>query len=189
MKIGLIGENPSDTSAIRVILQNYCTEAHQYEVLLKRVKGSMWDSPKYLNDLSVEYNEKKPNITVLMRDLDGFENDRKQKRERNAFLNKANISVNHTGVKLLHIWELEALLFSDTVNLNKHYKTNIPKPADPMAIKDPKGVLMEHTAQCTKPYREGHVAEVCEKLDPATLIANCRYFAHFIREIRNKGVK
>ena len=189
MKIGLIGENPSDTNAIWVILENYFIEEHEFEVLLKRVKGGMWDSPKYLNELAVEYRLKQPDVTILMRDLDGLEDNRKQRKERNKFLNAANTSGNYTGVRLLHIWELEALLFSDIDNLNKHYGTKIPKPADPMAIKEPKEELMKHTAQCAKPYREGHVAEVCEKLDPAALIANCRYFAHFIREMRNKGVK
>ena len=146
MKIALIGEDPNDTTAIQIILENYCEDKHEYEVLLKRVRGSMWDSPKYLLALSLEYEERKPDVTVLMRDLDGLENDKKQKKERNAFLNKANACVNHTGVKLLHIWELEALLFADIDNLNTHYGTAIAKPNDPMAIKEPKEELMRHNA-------------------------------------------
>jgi hypothetical protein len=189
MKIAVIGENPNDTSAIIPLIAKLCEEEHEFMPLLGGIRGGMWDSKKYHQMLGIEYKEKLPEVTILMRDLDGLEDNKEQKKKRSEFFNALQEQVNHTGIKLLHIWELEALMFSDTDNLNRYYGITYAKPADPMKIEDPKGELQKITKGSNKPYEESDAADVCKELDPLVIRQNCRYFDDFIRKLRNKGVK
>jgi len=189
MKVAVIGENPNDTSAIIPLIARLCEEEHSFISLLGRIRGGMWDSKKHQKMLGLEYKDKQPDVTVLMRDLDGFEDDKEQKRKRSEFFNALQEQVNHTGIKLLHIWELEALMFSDIDNLNRYYGISYAKPDDPMKIEDPKGELQKVTKNSHKPYEESDAADVCKELNPKVIRENCRYFDDFVRKLRNKGVK
>lgn len=189
MKVGIINENLNDSNALITLLQKYLEEDHELLPILPGIEGSQWDSNKALKLIKLEYKEQETDIIIMSRDLDAFESERKPKQTRNRFFNNINNAIDNTGVKLLHIWELEALLFADIENLNTHYGTTIPKPPDVMNIKEPKEELSRLTKNTSKPYREGHVAEVCNSLDTNVIIENCKYFQKFIRTLRNTGCK
>jgi hypothetical protein len=75
MKVAVIGENPNDTSAVIPLIARLCEERHDFIVLLGWIRGGMWDSKKYQQMLGIEYRDKLPAVTILMRDLDGLEDN------------------------------------------------------------------------------------------------------------------
>jgi hypothetical protein len=194
MNIGIIGEAPHDSDTIQILLQQLLKEEHSFFNILGKVRGGMWDSDKYIELLKVEFATHKPSldVVILMRDKDALEADNKNKKERAAFFTKTMNAVNHKGIKLLHIWELEALLFADIKALSAFYDKPIVSPhKDVMLIEDPKGELMKQTSGLASVYSESHSAKIALLMNAELLLDKsvCKYFHHFYRELRNCGVK
>jgi len=194
MNIGIIGEAPHDSNTIQILLQKLLKEEHTFYNILGKVRGGMWDSDKYIELLKVEFAAHKPSldVVILMRDKDTLEADKKNRRERASFFTKTMDAVNHKGIKLLHIWELEALLFADTNALSAFYgKPIVSLHHDVMLIEDPKKELMNQTLASSSAYSESHSAKIAELMNAELLLDKgvCKYFHHFYRELRNWGIK
>ena len=143
MKIGLVGEAPNDTSAIKNLLSKHYTNL-EFVVLLNGLTGAMMDSKRFIAQfLPKEFHDKKPDLVILIRDLDSHERDTVKLKQREKLFNFFNQKVAKKGVFLLNIYELEALVLSDIGVFNDKYRCNLDKFDDPMNVAMPKEVLIE----------------------------------------------
>lgn len=180
MKIGLVGEAPNDTAAIQNLLsKNY--KHLEFTTLLRDINGSMLDNNKaFRRILRIEYETQNPDLIIFIRDLDALETDRAAKLKRQETFNYSNNIVDKKGIFLLHIFEIEALIFADIEAFNKYYGCSILGISDPMKISEPKEVLIKATKKSVKQYSETHNAELFNLLNFNILKTNCRYFNDFI---------
>lgn len=181
--VGLVGEAPNDTNAIKNLLsRNY--QNLNFVTLLKNINGSMLDNNKaFRRILRIEYETQTPDLIIFIRDLDSLETDREAKLKRQETFNYSNNIVDKKGVFLLHIYEIEALIFADVETFNKHYGSSISKVIDPMRISEPKEELIKATKKSAKSYSEAHNAKIFDLLNFNILKSNCRYFNDFIRKL------
>ena len=143
MKIGLVGEAPNDTSAIKNLLSKHYTNL-EFVVLLNGLTGAMMDSKRFIAQfLPKEFHDKKPDLVILIRDLDSHERDTVKLKQREKLFNFFNQKVANKGVFLLNIYELEALVLADISVFNDKYRCNLDKFDDPMNVAMPKEVLIE----------------------------------------------
>jgi len=178
MKIGLVGEAPNDTQSIQNLLsKKYFT--HEYLFLLNRTNGSNLDNSKTKRLLRIEYETKKPNIIIFIRDLDGLSNNKTQLKSRKKYFSNSNKTVDKKGIYLLNIYEIEALILSDIETFNNIYKTNIKKIDNPMNIEEPKELLKKESKYH---YNESHNPDIFKELD-FDKVNNCNYFNEFIKKL------
>lgn len=186
MKIGLVGEAPNDTRAIQNLLSRKYQNLEFVE-LLERIDGSMLDNRKAVSRLlRIEYESHQPDLIIFIRDLDSHEKDRKKLAERKEIFTYSNRIVNKTGIFLLNIYEIEALILADIAAFNNHYGCEIKKHPDPMKVRDPKEILIVASRKGKKHYNESHNATIFELLNFDTVKQNCRYFASFIKKLEKK---
>ena len=180
--VGLVGEAPNDTNAIKNLLsRNY--QNLSFVTLLKDINGSMLDNNKaFRRILRIEYETQSPDLIIFIRDLDALETDRGAKLKRQETFNYSNNIVDKKGIFLLHIYTIEALIFADIEAFNNYYGCSIPEVSDPMKIFKPKEQLIKATGKSVKQYSEVHNAKIFDLLDFNTLKSNCRYFNEFIRK-------
>lgn len=182
MKIGLLGEAPSDVICIQNLLSKRYNE-FDYVPMLDRINGSQLDSNKTKRFLRVEYEFKKPNVVVFIRDLDALQTDKTQLKIRKKYFSDFNSVVDKKGVFLLNIYEIEALILADIQTFNYLFGVEIEKVDDPMLVEQPKEFLKE---RCKK-YNESYNVEIFEKINFKSTL-NCKYFSDFI-EAFDKIVK
>ncbi len=130
--------------------------------------------------LRSEYESKKPDIVIFIRDLDALQNDVVQLEIRKQYFRDSNAVVNKKGIYLLNIFEIEALLLADIDCFNKVYDSNLLKVSDPMQIEEPKEYLKLATRKRIYAYNESHNPDLFSHLNFDTLIADCKYFSNFI---------
>lgn len=177
IRVGLLGESPNDTIAIKALLEKRYGDRIECVILLRDVTGSRLDDVLISRDIRIEYQIQKPRIVVVIRDLDGRENDyTATRRQRKAFFRRISKIVEGHDVPLLNIYSIEALLLTDVEVVNQHYGCRCIIEVDPMHIVKPIEVL-EHATNWR--YDEGHCRELFPKLDYDRLLAGCRYFRDF----------
>ena len=183
MKIGLVGEAPSDTSAIKnLLVKKYPITDYIYKPMMHGINGDMLNNQKTKRLLRKEYEIEKPDILIFIRDLDGTLINNTKLSERKTFFRDFNSVVNKKGVFLLNIFEIEALLIADIETFNAYFGCNIEYTGDPMELEDPKGFLRE---RCNK-YDVSFNAELFSELNFDTVQTNCKYFDGFIKRFENK---
>src|SRR5438046_1173617 len=112
IKIGLIGEDPNDTSSIKNLLHKKYSNRIQFYPLARRIKGYHLDSKKIKNILPIEFRDKKCKFVIYIRDLDGYKTEHSKIRRREKWFKELDATVNNKGILLLNIWELEALILA-----------------------------------------------------------------------------
>lgn len=178
-KIGLIGEDPSDTAAIRnLLLKKY---DYDFIPLLKNQTGDNLETAKTKRMLSVELERRKLDLLIFIRDLDALESDEVQISKRYDWFNRFKSYFNGPSVFLLNIYELEALILSDIASFNNAYKTAINFRGNPMMQKEPKEFLISRTDKLRRKYRESDAPELFRQLDIDIILKKCRYFREFIQ--------
>ncbi len=182
MIVGLVGEAPNDTQSIKNLLQNFYRNII-FEPLLKDIHGSQIESQKTKRFLRSEYELKKPDLIIFIRDLDGLENNLKQLEIRKQYFQDFNSVVDKRGVYLLNVFEIEALILADVNCFNKIYKSNISGIADPMKVEQPKEFLKLKTRKALKQFNESHNPEIFSELDFHVVKSNCRYFNTFVKKL------
>ena len=180
-KIGLIGEDPSDTAAIRnLLLKRY---GYDFIPLLKNQTGDNLETAKTKRMLSVELERRKLDLLIFIRDLDALESDEMQLSKRYDWFNRLKSYFNGASVFLLNIYELEALILSDIASFNSTYKTAINFRGNPMTVQEPKEFLMAKTKKLKKQYTESDAPELFRQLNIDILLKKCRYFREFIQAL------
>ena len=185
IRIGLVGENPSDTGAIRALLRKAIADQVDFVDLIRDVNGSNLENNFHKNRFRREYELLKRegggvDLVVFIRDLDDLETNRERVLQRKSYFNEWNKTVDEKGIFLLNIFELEALIWADIEGYNLKYGTSIPPLPDPMLIWEPKEELKKHIR-----YSEGDSPKIFEEaLRVDEVEKNCRYFAAFLSEFK-----
>lgn len=95
MRIGLVGEAPNDTEAIKNLL-NKKYSALEFFFMLNNINGSNLDNQKTKRLLRIEYEFEKPDIVIFIRDLDSVLPNKKKLYERKNYFTEFNSVVSHS---------------------------------------------------------------------------------------------
>lgn len=184
--VGLLGESPNDTNSVRALLGQRYGERVRFVIISPEITGSQLDTAKLQKIVLINYRFQKPDLVVVIRDLDAPETDRRKKLERLLFFRKLNKGLEQKGLFLLHIQAIEALIAADIKPFNRRYECRCEVQADPMTIHDPVAFLKRATPPNKPTYNEGHCAELLAAATYDTIVANCRYFAAFDAQFRQR---
>jgi len=186
IRVGLVGEDPNDTSSIKNLLEKRYKGKVHFQPLVKGIKGFQLDNPKIKRSLPIEFENHECKFVLYVRDLDAFESQADKVKAKLQWFKELDAAVNGDGILLLNIWELEALIFGDINAFNEIYKLKHQFKGDPMHIKEPKEELKRLTKNSNKPYKESHCPELFKYLNIDTLKSNCSCFSEFIKEFDAK---
>lgn len=179
MIVGLVGEAPTDTKAIEVLLSKKYNNITFIE-LLRNINGAQLENQKIKHALRLECLSHNPNIVIFIRDLDGLlsKEYRHQRLQRQNYYNefRGSTQIKDKTIFLLNIWEIEALILADINAFNKHYKCNIEFNEDPMKIVEPK----EFLKSSNKKYSESDNKDIFLYSDFGKIYSNCSYFKSFV---------
>lgn len=181
MRVGLVGESPYDTLAIKNLLSKKYSDL-SFKVLAEGVTGCQLDSPKLSRAISVALRNEPFDVILYMRDLDGFRTQTSKIEELNNWYNKLNEEFGGNGLFLLNIWELEALILADIDTFNKNHKTSHQFKGDPSMQSRPKETLQRITKDSRKKYTVSRSPEIFNQLDINTVERNCVYFRQFLKQ-------
>jgi len=176
MRIGLVGEAPNDTEAIKNLL-NKKYSALEFFFMLNNINGSNLDNQKTKRLLRIEYEFEKPDIVIFIRDLDSVLPNKKKLYERKNYFTEFNSVVNKKGILLLNIYEIEALILADYELFNRKFDAKINKIDNVMLIEEPKEFLKRES----KKYNESLNGEIFAELSFENVHANCLIFQRFIK--------
>ncbi len=185
IRIGLIGEDPTDTSAIRNLLQPALGRKAQLVPVLKNVKGDQLEAnEKFARMLAAELKTDRKDIYVFIRDADAIATEGDRKRRRDWYSRHAQ-NIRQPHLLLLIIFELEALIFADIETFNRLYGTDIKVGRDVTMIKEPKEELKRLTPapNRNKKFEESHCPQIFSELNLATVQNRCAYFKAFVVEL------
>ncbi|MCE3295497.1 MAG: hypothetical protein K0R65_1211 [Crocinitomicaceae bacterium] len=178
MKVALVGEAPNDTLSIQNLLVKRYSSNISFFSLLNRINGSQLDNQKTKRFLRIEYETKKPDIVIFIRDLDDILPSVEKIANRKLYFSSSNSVVDKKGIFLLNVFEIEALILADIETFNKIYNCNIKSIPEPMSIIEPKELLRSYS----KDYNESHNPDVFKKLNFENTL-NCSYFNLFILKL------
>lgn len=153
---------------------------------MEKINGDMLEDAKTFRNLRKEYEWKKPNLVVVIRDLDGLETKGLKWQQRQKYFRKVAAVVEQKSLPLLHIYEIEALICADIAAFNARFTCACAQPADPMALPEPKEWLKAATAPGLPTYSVGDCAPLLAAVNYDTVLANCRYFAAFDQEFSSR---
>jgi hypothetical protein len=182
-RIGLIGEDPNDTSSIKNLLSTKYGKKFIFQPMLKNIRGYQLDSVRFNTKLRAEIKASKTKFKhfIYVRDLDGLPSSKIAIHKKQEWYDKLNREFDN-GIFLLNIYELEALILADIENFNRLFKANVTFKGNPMMKEKPKEFLMHHTKTNQRKYLEHDAPEIFNKLDFDMVKSKCRYFGEFIEE-------
>jgi len=178
-KIGIIGEDPNDTSSIQNLLVKKYPKLFNYKPMLKNKKGYQLDNERVPKSLKVEFDDYNPDIVIFVRDVDGLATEHAKIKKVKDWFTKLNTIVDNKGILLHNIYELEAMILADIDTFNSMYNTQIKFPGNVMYQKEPKEFLIRKTEKLRKTYAESHCPTIFDQLNFDTVIKNCEYFRTF----------
>ena len=186
IRVGLVGEDPSDTSSIKNLLEKRYKRKVQFHPLTKTGTGYDLDSYKTKKSIPIEFEERKCQFIIFIRDLDAFQSQKLKLQKRIKWFKDLDALINNKGILLLNIWELEALILADIGTFNKAYSINYKFNGNPMLQKEPKELLKRITSKSQKQFKESHCPGLFKLLDIDTIEKNCGCFKDFIEEFNKK---
>ncbi|MEO6834006.1 MAG: DUF4276 family protein [Chitinophagaceae bacterium] len=186
IRIGLIGEAPNDTTAIRNLLQPSFGNKVQLSSVIKSRRGGQMDSEKFARMVKAELTDDQKDLYVFIRDADGVATEKAKLKKRKEWYCELSKDTKRPTLFLLNIYELEALIFADIDTFNHLYGSKIKSPGDVSMMSEPKDEL-KHKTEKRKKYHESHCPDIFKKMNLETVKNNCRYFAEFVAEL-NKAV-
>lgn len=178
MKIGLIGEDPNDTQAIKNLLQQKLDV--KFKPLLKNITGSNLDSKKFLRMFRGELKKEEFSAIFFVRDLDGLPSENQKIEKKKYWFNKLKKENPSYSFFLLNIYEIEALVLSDINTFNKLFGCDLKESKNPMYVKNPKELLKSETKQ---KFKENLNPKVFYNLNFDVVKNNCDYFSDFYNVI------
>ena len=185
-RVGLLGESPNDTKAIEQLLTPRYGGQVQFFTLVNNVTGDNLETQGAFRQLRREYQSERPQLVIVIRDLDALETNRAQLRRRSTYFRKVKRQVEEKGILLLNIYTIEALIAAHIAVFNAYYDCDCIIEGDVMQIEKPIDLLRAATQQGKMHYLEAHCAELLAKADYDVLLANCRYFQAFDTEFRKR---
>lgn len=185
-KIGLVGEDPNDTLAIRNLLLQELPEKFQFKQLIKNKKGYQLNNARTDVALKIEFEDYNPDYVLFIRDADALPSESTKIKTVVDWFKKLNAVVGNRGILLINIYELEALILADIDTFNKLYGTSINYSNNVMYQKEPKEFLIQKTVKNKKIYSESHCPEIFSHLNIGILKQNCTYFKEFYEDFTNR---
>lgn len=179
--IGLIGESPNDTKAIRNLLAPAYNGKVRFKLLLKNLNGCTLDSDKFTRMLFAELKTNRNDIYVFIRDADSLATETETLEKRRKWYREHSKGMRQS-LLLLNIYELEALIFADIDTFNRIYGSSIHFSGDVTMKPKPKKELM-HKTDRPKKYEESHCPHIFAQLRLATVRQRCAYFAEFVTKL------
>lgn len=177
MKIGIIGEDPYDTIAIKNLLSR--RYPYRFKPILRHIKGDQLNSAKTKRLLKIELKDAAYAVVIFTRDLDGLETETQKIQDITKWFE--DLDFTNTGILLLHIYELEALILADISTFNRLFDTRLNFTGNPMYQKEPKEYLKERTRKCRRKFDVSENPVIFKYLRIEELIRNCLYFKDFIK--------
>ena len=180
-RVGLLGESPNDTVAVEKLLTPRYGGQVEFITLVDNVTGDNLETQGAFRQLRREYQLERPNMVLVIRDLDALEmkRNRIKYRSRYRYFRKVNRQVDGKALYLLSIYTIEALIAAHIENFNAYYGCQCEIQGDVMKIEKPIEVLRAATKNCKKQYLEGHCGDLLARADYDKLLSNCRYFRAF----------
>jgi hypothetical protein len=193
VKIGIVGEHPqNDAEALKIFLKEFAKDDIEFHILQKNKRGSDLDSARFAIDLKAEFLAEAPQYIILVRDLDGLLSQSDLVRGRDEWFRKANKAIEGKGIFFLAVFEMEALILSDTAVLKKIYNINVKPVGDPMMKAHPKEHLKLITDKSKRGrYDENHAMDIFKSLDFKTVYATHkgeRSFQAFADALKKEGI-
>lgn len=188
MKLGVVGEDPSDAESLINLLKNHYGEhKHQFSILLHYLTGDQLKTERARKLIRAEYQSESPAYVIYTRDLDDLSSNTAKVKDRQKEFDSLQPFINYMGVFLLNVYELETLILADINSFNSHYGVNLGPYAKPTYIEEPKEELKVKTNQLGTPYHERNNPEVFNVLNASTIAMQCDYFRNFLAELKLKG--
>lgn len=185
MKIGLVGENPSDTRCIEILLKREFDDKFSYVHLIKNINGSNLDDSKTKHILRKEFESHRPDLVIFVRDLDSLRSNNTQWSLRKFYFSEFNSVVDKLGIPFVIVFELEAIILSDISAFNRMFATNLVIEKAPDLYPKPKEMLKS----AYKYYDTGDNVELFENLDVQMVKQNYKYYNSFVEEIEKFEAK
>ena len=179
--IGLIGENPNDSDALVALLKQQYAGRFAFTYLGKHRTGDQLNNPKMLRVLQEEFNAKRPQLVIYIRDLDALASSAAKWQERQEEFAKIKKIVGDEALFLLHVYQFEALILADIEVFNQQYKVVYLVKGNPTMVENPKKKLISATDKhkAARQYHPNDSAEIAAKLNYAKLVKSCGYFRDF----------
>ncbi len=177
IKIGLVGESPYDTKAIKHLLQQKYNEGFSYTILLKNVSGDHLNTSKAKRAIAIEVKEQKPDLVIVIRDADVVESNEHIIGEKKEWYLHFVKQIDRKSVFLLNVYELEALILADIESFKKYYQVAFNFTGSVSHQEKPKEYLQQKTA---KKYKVSDCPDLFHCLHFETIKRNCAYFKDFI---------
>ncbi|MBC7554948.1 MAG: hypothetical protein H7257_13335 [Taibaiella sp.] len=111
--IGLVGEDPNDTTAVKNLLLQRFNKNITYLPLINRARGYQLDNARVKHALCIECRIKKPDIVLFIRDADGVATETNAISKCKDWFHRMSADLKSQNILLLNIYELEALIFAD----------------------------------------------------------------------------
>ena len=185
IRIGLVGESPNDTDSIKNLLLGKYSN-----LIFKHISGDQTGTQLYnekTKRIVHSYYEKyKIDFVVYISDMDYHEGDLVRRKFIENWVHNIDKDLPSTGILLLNIHELEALILADIDSFNNHFNSKIKFATDPMKKIKPKEFLMDKTKKHSRTYRESDAPEIFNLLDINKVIEKCEYFGAFIMKFERK---
>lgn len=184
----MLGESPNDTKAVATLLTPRYGGRVEFFTLVRNVTGDNLGEAGTFKQLRREYQYERPDVVIVIRDLDALETDKAQLRKRRAYFRKVarQVGGEEKAVYLLNIYSIEALIVAHIERFNDYYGAACLINGDVMHLKKPVERLKEATRYCKKQYLEGNCGTLLALVDYEMLLRNCRYFHTFDAELRTK---
>lgn len=186
IRVGLVGEDPNDTSSLKILLNKKYSGRVHFQPLLKRIRGHQLDSVKTKRAVGAEMSLNKCSFILFIRDLDGLHTQKDLVQLKNEWFSSLNQVCGNQNIFLLNIWELEAMIFGDIETFNSKYGTAIRADKNPMMISNPKEELKRATYKGRKRFEESHCPEIFEALDFDRVVSRCDFFRDFIIQFERR---
>ena len=192
MKIGLIGEYPTDIGAVAALLEKEFGKDIETMPLLRGIHGDNLnpetnEKGKIKRLLRIEFEWEKPDLVIFIRDLDATPlcEDYKEKlfRKKRYFTEYRNIVGKEKAIFMLNIYELETLIFANIDVFNKQYLADLQGVENIYLIKDPKEILKRAG---NKRYNQSDNPTLFKLLEIEVLKANASRLKIFFDDIKKR---
>ncbi len=177
IKIGLIGEDPTDTGAIKHLMKQKFGKGFHFFTLSKKQTGSKMLNQAAIRAYNFEIQKHKPNHIIVIMDADAIITEKNKIQAKQGLYNNRKKEINCNNILLLNIYELEALALADIDSFNEHYNSKVKFTGSVSHKEDPKKYLKNET---DKKYKESDCPEIFKHLQFDTVMKNCSYFEEFI---------
>jgi hypothetical protein len=172
IKIGIVSEHANnDGKPIACLLERYFPNTATFQQLHEGAPGSRLETPRYKAIIKTAYDKFKPNLVIIIRDLDKDAN----KKDRLAFFEAYVQLLPTTATYLLFVYMIEELISTDLNTLNGYYNVSLQRKDIP---KQSKSVVDHLEQRCN--YDKSDMRALSDLLDKQIIYNNYTTWKEFI---------